>query len=264
MNPGLTETIAASVEKSPILRVRDLSASYRNVDVLKQVSLDVPDARITAIVGPSGSGKSTLLRCLTLLHPPTGGQIYFRDRQLCRGPDFLAPPHQIRQRIGLVHQEFNLWPDRNVLHNLIVAPRALRRELRDECTTRAEELLRRFGIADLGRRYPHELSGGQRQRVAIARALMMKPELLLLDEPTSSLDVETAVELLRLIEDLREDTGLSIIIVTHHLQFARRYAEQLVVLIDGQVAARGCADEVVGAPVNERVRRFFSLIAEAR
>jgi ABC-type polar amino acid transport system ATPase subunit len=252
------------VHAAGILRAQELSAAYGKSEVLKSVSLNVRGGEITAIVGPSGSGKSTLLRCLTLLHPLTKGEIRFQGEPLCRGPNLLVSPHRNRQRIGLVHQEFNLWPDRNVLHNLVDAPRALRHESRVRCAGRARQWLKRFGIEGLERRYPHELSGGQRQRVAIARALMMEPEVLLLDEPTSSLDVETAVQLLHLIEELRADSGLTIILVTHHLQFARRHAGRLVVLIDGQVVAEGPAEEVIDSPKCDRVKRFFSLIAQAR
>lgn len=247
-----------------ILRATGLSAGYGHQPVLEKVNLDVCVGDTVAVVGPSGSGKSTLLKCLTLLHPPTEGIIVFRDEQLCRGPDYLVRPHRIRQRLGLVHQEFNLWPDRNVLHNLIDAPRALGREDRVVCVRRARHWLERFGITGFEHRYPNELSGGQKQRVAIARSLMMEPEVLLLDEPTSSLDVESAAQLLRSIEDLQRTLGLTIVLVTHHLQFARRCASRLVVLLEGRVAAEGPPAQVMDKPTSERVERFFALIAEAR
>jgi polar amino acid transport system ATP-binding protein len=205
------------------------------------------------VIGPSGSGKSTLLRCINLLEPIDSGRIYFEGQDLtARG----VKVDRIRQRIGIVFQQFNLFPHLRAIDNLTLAARRVAKMPRREAETRAHELLERVGLDGKARSYPHQLSGGQQQRVAIARALMMRPHVMLFDEVTSALDPELVGEVLVVMRNLAQD-GMTMLVVTHEMQFARDVGDRLIFMDDGRIVEEGQPNEVLDRPKAERTRRFL-------
>jgi polar amino acid transport system ATP-binding protein len=250
----------------PLLRVRGLRKSFGTQAVLDGVDLDVHRGEVTVVLGPSGSGKSTLLRCINHLTRPDGGFVRldgdvigfrFRGGRLHE----LRKGHVLRQRarIGMVFQQFNLFPHLTVLENVVEAPVSVRGRSRRVAEDRARELLARVGLAGREGAYPKQLSGGQQQRVAIARALAMDPELILFDEPTSALDPELVGEVLAVIKDLAL-SGMTMVVVTHEIGFAREVADTVVVLDEGRVAESGPPSDVLDNPRGERARAFLAAV----
>src|ERR687885_604432 len=221
--------------------------------VLGGIDLDVHVGETLVIIGPSGSGKSTLLRCVNLLEPLDSGRIWFEGDEITRkGVNVSA----VRQRIGIVFQQFNLFPHLKAIDNVTLAARRVAKMPRKEAETRAHELLARVGLDGKARSYPHQLSGGQQQRVAIARALMMRPHVMLFDEVTSALDPELVGEVLVVMRDLARD-GMTMIVVTHEMQFAREVGDRVVFMDEGKIVEEGEPTEVLDRPKAERTRRFL-------
>ena len=206
------------------------------------------------IIGPSGSGKSTLLRCVNLLEPVDSGRIFLEGEEITRRG---ADPSAIRQRIGIVFQQFNLFPHLKVIDNLTLASRRIRKVPRAQAEARALELLARVGLEEKARQYPHQLSGGQQQRTAIARALMIDPHVMLFDEVTSALDPELVGEVLVVMRDLARD-GMTMLVVTHEMQFAREVGDRVVFMDEGRIVEQGVPSDVLNQPREERTRRFLA------
>jgi ABC-type polar amino acid transport system ATPase subunit len=236
-----------------VVRLEAVRKSFGDNLVLEGIDLEVAAAEVLVIIGPSGSGKSTLLRCVNLLEPVDSGRVFFEGQEITRkGADVSA----IRQRIGMVFQQFNLFPHLKVIDNLTLATRRIRRVPRDQAEQRAQELLARVGLEEKARQYPHQLSGGQQQRVAIARALMMEPHVMLFDEVTSALDPELVGEVLIVMRDLARE-GMTMLVVTHEMQFAREVGDRVVFMDNGRIVEQGPPKEVIDNPREERTQRFL-------
>jgi ABC-type polar amino acid transport system ATPase subunit len=237
----------------PTIRLEGVSKSFGDNLVLSGIDLSVAPGEVLVVIGASGSGKSTLLRCVNLLEPLDSGRIFFEGADITRkGTDVSA----VRQRIGIVFQQFNLFPHLKVLDNLTLAARRIRKLPRAGAEMRARELLRRVGLKEKAEQYPHQLSGGQQQRVAIARALMMDPHVMLFDEVTSALDPELVGEVLIVMRDLAR-TGMTMLVVTHEMQFAREVGDHLIFIDEGRIVEQGEPSEVLDRPREERTRRFL-------
>ena len=237
----------------PVVRAEAIRKSFGDNVVLDAVDLTVDSGQVLVVIGPSGSGKSTLLRCINLLEPIDSGRIFFEGQEItARG----VKVDQVRQQIGIVFQQFNLFPHLKVIDNLTLAARRVRKIPRAEAGLRAVELLRTVGLEDKAGQYPHQLSGGQQQRVAIARALMMAPHVMLFDEVTSALDPELVGEVLIVMRDLAR-TGMTMIVVTHEMQFARDVGDHLMFIDEGRIVEQGKPAEVLDQPKQERTRRFL-------
>jgi polar amino acid transport system ATP-binding protein len=245
---------------APILRIEDVHKSYGNLQVLKGVSLTVQPQEVVVLVGPSGSGKSTLLRCINLLSPPTKGRIWLEDQ------DITAPgvnQDRVRQRIGMVFQEFNLFTHLTALGNVMIGLTRVRKMRKSEARDLAMFELERVGLADRAYYYPAQLSGGQKQRVAIARALGMDPHIMLFDEPTSALDPELTGEVLAVMQKLASE-GMTMIVVSHEMGFARQVADRVVFMEGGVVVEEGPPQRMFEQAVHERTRAFLRTIEYMR
>ncbi|MGI8708098.1 MAG: amino acid ABC transporter ATP-binding protein [Actinomycetota bacterium] len=241
------------------LRVQNLSKSFNDNSVLRGISLDVATHEVVCLIGASGSGKSTLLRCINLLEPVNAGRIWLGDEEITRAG---IDEDRVRQRIGIVFQAFNLFPHMTVLRNITLGPREALGLSRSEADERARGLLERFGLSEKSDDYPDRLSGGQQQRVAIVRALAMDPELILLDEVTSALDPELIAEVLNLIRELA-GRGMTMVIATHEMSFARDIADRVCFLDEGVIAEAGPPDQIFTAPSHPRTQRFLQRIIAA-
>jgi polar amino acid transport system ATP-binding protein len=248
---------AALVEReagtTPVVRLEAVKKSFGDNVVLDGIDLTVNAGEALVVIGPSGSGKSTLLRCVNLLEPIDSGRIFFEGEEITRKG---AKRAAIRQRIGIVFQQFNLFPHLRAIDNLTLAARRVGHIPRKDAEQRAHELLERVGLAEKARSYPHQLSGGQQQRVAIARALMMRPHVMLFDEVTSALDPELVGEVLVVMRDLARD-GMTMLVVTHEMQFAREVGDELIFMDGGKIVEQGNPTEVLDQPQAERTRRFL-------
>ena len=248
---------AAQVEPArattPVVRLEDVRKSFGDNVVLDGIDLTVNAGEALVVIGPSGSGKSTLLRCVNLLEPVDGGRIFFEGEEITR-KGVKVPA--VRQRIGIVFQQCNLFPHLRAIDNLTLGARRVGKLPRKEAEQRAQELLERVGLAEKARSYPHQLSGGQQQRVAIARALMMRPHVMLFDEVTSALDPELVGEVLVVMRDLARD-GMTMLVVTHEMQFARDVGDQLIFMDGGKIVEQGVPVEVLDRPKAERTKRFL-------
>src|SRR5437016_3422350 len=236
-----------------MVRLEDVRKSFGDLVVLDGIDLSVRPGEVLVVVGPSGSGKSTLLRCINLLEPLDSGRVFLEGDEITRkGVNVSA----VRQRIGIVFQQFNLFPHLRVIDNLTLATRHIRKRPRAEAEQHATELLARVGLGEKARQYPHQLSGGQQQRVAIARALMMEPHVMLFDEVTSALDPELVGEVLIVMRDLAR-SGMTMLVVTHEMQFAREVGDKLVFMDEGRIVEQGKPADVLDQPKQERTLRFL-------
>ncbi len=239
-----------------MISVNNLQKKFDGVDVLKGMDVTINKGDVVCVIGPSGSGKSTFLRCLNLLEKPTGGEIIFEGENLT---DKRVDINKHRQKMGMVFQQFNLFPHMSVLENLTCAPVMLKRMTKEQATAKALELLGRVGLADRADSYPNQLSGGQKQRVAIVRALCMEPDVMLFDEPTSALDPEMVGEVLEVMQKLAKE-GMTMVVVTHEMGFAREVANRVLFLDDGIIAEEGTPDEIFNHPKCERLKTFLSKV----
>src|SRR6266540_3429922 len=243
----------AETAASSVVRLESVRKSFGDNLVLDGIDLDVAPRETLVVIGASGSGKSTLLRCINLLEPLDSGRIFFEGEEITRrGTNVSA----VRQRIGIVFQQFNLFPHLKVIDNLTLAARRVRKRPRKDAEQRAFALLERVGLKEKAREYPHQLSGGQQQRVAIARALMMDPHMMLFDEVTSALDPELVGEVLVVLRDLAQ-SGMTMLVVTHEMQFARDVGDRVVYMDEGRIVEQGEPTEVLDRPKHERTRRFL-------
>ncbi|MET7916599.1 amino acid ABC transporter ATP-binding protein [Streptomyces avermitilis] len=248
-----------STDGSPVLRMESVRKTFGGSVVLRDVDLEVAPHTVTALIGASGSGKSTLLRCANLLEEIDDGAIWLDDEEIT---DPRADQDAVRRRIGVVFQAYNLFPHMTVLENITLAPRRVHGVERAAAEEHARELLDRLGLGAKATEYPDRLSGGQQQRAAIVRALAVRPRLLLLDEITAALDPELVGEVLTVVRDLKDD-GMTMVLATHEMGFAREVADQVCFLDGGVVLERGTAEQVFGDPQQERTRRFLHRIVEA-
>lgn len=239
-----------------ILEVKDLGKSFGELEVLKSIDLQVKKGDVVAIIGPSGSGKSTFLRCINQLEEPTKGDIFFNGTNLLKDKIDI---NKIRMQIGMVFQQFNLFPHLTVEKNITIGPVKLLGKSQEEASKEAEKLLDMVGLLDKKDVYPASLSGGQKQRIAIARALAMNPEVILFDEPTSALDPEMVGEVLQVMKDLAK-TGITMLIVTHEMGFAREVASKVMFMDEGYVIAEGTPEEVFENHDSERVNAFLKKV----
>ncbi len=239
-----------------MIKVKNLKKTFNDLEVLKGIDEYITKGEVVCVIGPSGSGKSTFLRCLNRLEEATEGEIYVDD-ELINSPD--ADINLIRQKMGMVFQQFNLFPHLKIIDNITLAPVLLKKMTKEEAHDKALELLRRVGLEDKAYHYPGSLSGGQKQRVAIARALAMDPEIMLFDEPTSALDPEMVGEVLDVIKDLAR-SGMTMVIVTHEMGFAKEVASRILFIDQGIVMASGTPGEIFENPSNERMKSFLSKV----
>ena len=238
-----------------MIDIENLRKSFGDVEVLKGINLTIKEKEVVVIIGPSGSGKSTLLRCMNYLEEPTSGEVSVDGIVL----DGEANINKVREEVGMVFQRFNLFPHMTVLQNIMLAPIKVRHVAKQEAENTARKLLARVGLADKADAYPSQLSGGQQQRVAIARALAMKPKVMLFDEPTSALDPEMVGEVLDVMRKLAEE-GMTMVIVTHEMGFAREVGDRLLFVDDGRIIEQGDPKEVFEHPKEERTRLFLSKV----
>ena len=238
------------------LKVKGLKKSYGKLEVLKDISLEVKEGEVVCLIGPSGSGKSTLLRCLNLLEEVNEGDVTVDDKHLT---DKNTDINKVRENIGMVFQHFNLFPHMTVLDNITLAPIELNKATKEEAKKTGLKLLARVGLEDKANAMPAQLSGGQKQRVAIARALAMNPDIMLFDEPTSALDPEMVGEVLNVIKQLAQE-GMTMVIVTHEMGFAREVADQVIFMDGGYVVEKGTPEEIFSNPQNERTKDFLDKV----
>src|SRR5699024_6375171 len=239
-----------------MIEVNNLKKSFGKLEVLKDINIDVHPQEVVCVIGPSGSGKSTLLRCMNLLEEPTGGEIFIE------GDNLTAPKtniNELRQRLGMVFQQFNLFPHKTVMENITMGPKRLKGKSESEVKELGTKLLDKVGLLDKADVHPHKLSGGQKQRVAIARALAMEPHIMLFDEPTSALDPEMVGEVLQVMKDLAEE-GMTMTIVSHEMGFAREVADRVIFMDEGFIVEEGTPEEIFNNPQNERTQAFLSKV----
>lgn len=242
--------------KEVLLELKDLHKSFGNLEVIKGIDLEIDKGDILVIIGPSGSGKSTVLRCMNLLEEPTSGQIIFEGKDILKN---LRTIDKTREKIGMVFQNFNLFPNKTILDNITLAPMKVKGKTRKEAEKKAKELLERVGLLDKVDAYPVQLSGGQQQRIAIARALAMEPDMMLFDEPTSALDPEMVKEVLDVIKELAHE-GMTMAIVTHEMGFAKEVADRVIFVDGGKIVEDGSPEEVFNMPKSDRAKDFFDKI----
>ncbi len=238
------------------IELRGLRKSFGQLEVLRGIDLQVTHGEVVCVIGPSGSGKSTLLRCVNLLEQPTGGQVFVDGVDIT---DDECDIDGIRTRIGMVFQQFNLFPHLNVRGNLTIAQRRVLKRSKEDALAVAKDVLARVGLSEKLDAFPEQLSGGQQQRVAIARALASNPAMMLFDEPTSALDPELVGEVLDVMKGLTDD-GMTMLVVTHEMGFARRVADRVVFMDEGVIVEQGPPEQVIGDPQQERTRRFLEQV----
>ena len=239
-----------------MIHVNNLYKSFGKNDVLKGIDEHIEKGEVVVVIGPSGSGKSTFLRCLNLLEEPTSGQIIFEGNDIT---DKKVDINKIREKMGMVFQQFNLFPHKTVLQNLTIAPVKVKGLSKEQAEKKAMELLKRVGLTDKAKAYPSSLSGGQKQRIAIARALAMEPDVMLFDEPTSALDPEMVGEVLSVMKDLAKE-GMTMVVVTHEMGFAREVGDRILFMDNGNIVEQGTPDEIFSNPKNPRTIDFLSKV----
>lgn len=240
-------------KQQTLLELQNVEKSFNNINVIKKINLEIKKGEIVVIIGPSGSGKSTILRCMNLLENIDSGDVIFENKSLIKNKKNID---KIREKIGMVFQNFNLFENKNIIDNLRLAPIKVKKENFDEVTKRALILLKKVGLEDKKFSFPKELSGGQKQRIAIARSLCMNPDILLFDEPTSALDPEMVKEVLDVIKQIAKD-GMTMVIVTHEMKFAKEIADRIIFIDDGQIVEENSPDEIFTNPKTKRAKEFF-------
>ncbi|EYN23803.1 amino acid ABC transporter, ATP-binding protein [Staphylococcus aureus DAR3591] len=240
----------------PVIKINNLNKVFGDNEVLKDINLEINQGEVVAIIGPSGSGKSTLLRCMNLLEVPTKGQVIFEGNDLTEKG---TQVDKLRQKMGMVFQNFNLFPHKKVVDNIILAPKLLKKDNNDELHKEAFSLLDKVGLKEKADVYPNQLSGGQKQRVAIARALAMHPDVILFDEPTSALDPEVVGDVLKVMKDLAKE-GMTMVVVTHEMGFAKDVSDKVIFMADGVVVESGTPVEIFEQPQHERTQNFLARV----
>ena len=240
----------------PVINIKNLNKKFGANEVLRDINLTVEKGEVVAIIGPSGSGKSTLLRCMNLLDVPSKGKVIFEDNELTQHNVHLD---NLRQKMGMVFQNFNLFPHKKVIENVMLAPLLLHKDSKDQLKEKALYLLEKVGLKDKADSYPNQLSGGQKQRVAIARALAMEPDVMLFDEPTSALDPEMVGEVLGVMKDLAKG-GMTMVIVTHEMGFAKEVGDRVLFMDGGVIVEQGTPEEIFNNPKNPRTIDFLSKV----
>lgn len=239
-----------------MIKVQNLNKSFNKNEVLKDINLEVNKGEVVAIIGPSGSGKSTLLRCMNLLETPSNGKVIFEGKELTHKNINL---NELRQKMGMVFQNFNLFPHKTVLENVILAPKLLKNVDLKKLEIEGKALLKKVGLEEKANAYPSQLSGGQKQRVAIARALAMHPDVILFDEPTSALDPEVVYEVLKVMKDLAKE-GMTMVVVTHEMGFAKDVGDKVIFMADGYVVESETPDQLFNHPKHERTKNFLAKV----
>ncbi|AUJ52381.1 glutamine ABC transporter ATP-binding protein [Staphylococcus hominis subsp. hominis] len=239
-----------------MIKVQNLNKSFNKNVVLKDINLEVNKGEVVAIIGPSGSGKSTLLRCMNLLETPSNGKVIFEGKELTHKNINL---NELRQKMGMVFQNFNLFPHKTVLENVILAPKLLKKVDLKKLEIEGKALLKKVGLEEKANAYPSQLSGGQKQRVAIARALAMHPDVILFDEPTSALDPEVVYEVLKVMKDLAKE-GMTMVVVTHEMGFAKDVGDKVIFMADGYVVESETPDQLFNHPKHERTKNFLAKV----
>ena len=239
-----------------MINVKNLHKYFGENEVLKGIDENINNGEVVVVIGPSGSGKSTFLRCLNLLEVPTDGEIIFEGKNIT---DKNTNINEIREKMGMVFQQFNLFPHKTVLENLTIAPINVKNKSKDEAVKKANDLLKKVGLLDKANAYPSSLSGGQKQRIAIARALAMEPDVMLFDEPTSALDPEMVGEVLNVMKDLAKE-GMTMIVVTHEMGFAREVGDRILFMDGGKIVEQGTPEEIFDNPKNPRTKDFLSKV----
>ena len=245
-----------TTDNNVLIRVENLQKSFGDLKVLDGINIDICHGDVVVVVGPSGSGKSTFLRCLNRLEESTGGSIYFDGEDITE-PGFNINKH--RQKMGMVFQQFNLFPHLTIMRNLTIGPMKLLGKSKEEAEQKAQELLDRVGLGDRAHSYPNQLSGGQKQRVAIVRALCMDPDVMLFDEPTSALDPEMVGEVLEVMQELAK-AGMTMVCVTHEMGFAREVASRVIFIDEGKIMEEGAPQEIFSNPKHPRLQDFLSKV----
>ncbi|WP_346698446.1 amino acid ABC transporter ATP-binding protein [Catenibacillus scindens] len=240
-----------------MIDVKDLNKSFEGHQVLKGINEHIEKGEKVVIVGPSGSGKSTFLRCLNLLEVPTSGEIWFEGKEITKAKT--KEVNALRQKMGMVFQHFNLFPHLTIVDNITLAPVKLKKMTKSDAVANAMALLKRVGLEDKAKAYPNQLSGGQKQRIAIVRALAMNPDVMLFDEPTSALDPEMVGEVLELMSQLARD-GMTMVVVTHEMGFAREVASRVMFMDDGKIVEQNRPEEFFANPQNDRLKEFLSKV----
>ncbi len=240
----------------PVINIKNLNKKFGANEVLRDINLTVDKGEVVAIIGPSGSGKSTLLRCMNLLDVPSKGKVIFEDNELTQHNVQLD---NLRQKMGMVFQNFNLFPHKKVIENVMLAPLLLHKDSKDQLKEKALYLLEKVGLKDKADSYPNQLSGGQKQRVAIARALAMEPDVMLFDEPTSALDPEVVGDVLKVMKQLANE-GMTMVIVTHEMNFAKEISDKVVFMADGVVVESGTPQNIFENPQHSRTQNFLSRV----
>lgn len=239
-----------------MIKIENLNKKFGKNEVLKDINLEIKKGEVLAIIGPSGSGKSTLLRCMNLLETPTNGRVVFEGNELSIHKNNL---NKLCQKMGMVFQNFNLFPHKTVLNNIILAPKLLNKSDLNQLKQEALSLLEKVGLEDKANVYPSQLSGGQKQRVAIARALAMHPDIILFDEPTSALDPEVVYDVLKVMKDLAKE-GMTMVVVTHEMGFAKDVSDKVIFMADGHVIEEGSPQQIFQSPTHQRTQNFLSRV----
>lgn len=239
-----------------MIKIENLNKKFEKNEVLKDINLEIKKGEVLAIIGPSGSGKSTLLRCMNLLETPTNGRVVYEGNELSIHKNNL---NKLRQKMGMVFQNFNLFPHKTVLNNIILAPKLLNKSDLNQLKQEALTLLEKVGLEDKANVYPSQLSGGQKQRVAIARALAMHPDIILFDEPTSALDPEVVYDVLKVMKDLAKE-GMTMVVVTHEMGFAKDVSDKVIFMADGHVIEEGSPQQIFQSPTHQRTQNFLSRV----
>ena len=247
------------MSEQTLLEINHLVKSFGDLEVLKDINVKVKEGEVVCVIGPSGSGKSTFLRCINQLEEPTAGEVIYKGTNLCESKEGIR---SFREEVGMVFQRFNLFPLKNVLDNVTLAPVLTKHMNKKDAEIKAMQLLEKVGLSSTAKAKPDMLSGGQQQRVAIARALAMEPKALLFDEPTSALDPELVGEVLNVMKDLAEE-GMTMIIVTHEMAFARDVADRVIFMADGYIVEEGAPADVFNNPKEERTKAFLSRFLES-